>query len=533
MQLTAQRFRLSVYAASVCLTVVTLLSCASLSPAEVEQESGFYYGYGSGASAAEAADAARRDLISNALTESARLDGSGTARVEVSAEAVKSFDLPKLKPIAEDTAGDLTTIVYRIKAKEWDKREQGRQSGIRTEVMQKLTALETNAGLPLTDRLVQAGELLDRLGSAGLAALLYETGPGSSLVSSRIESFCRGLSAGLSIQASPKDGFIAAGAEITVKVQTSDGKPAGSVPLVVEWTVRGVEPSSSTAKTGPDGQATLVCPASQPFRNRSVRLTAATDLARSAPRTAGLIGDAAKAEARYFHHDDIDGYFSAEVLVPGGSFTAGALPGDKRATRKEAPRPAETASIFIDVYPVTNALYEMFLDDTGAGTFPEYWDNPDYNQPDQPVVGVSLEDANRFAAWLSVRLGVARRLPTEDEWEKAARGGQDVLYPWGDQSPVDGVRANYSGNGRFNATSPVGSFEAGRNAYGIYDMAGNVWQWTSTPLAAGTGTARRIVKGGSWMDGPNDLRVSNRRDVDPSKGYVDVGFRLVREASND
>jgi hypothetical protein len=532
MQSTAQRVRLAACTACCCLAIVTLLSCASLSPAEVEQESGFYYGYGSGATAAEAADEARRDLIWNALTASASLDGR-TARVEVSADAVKAFDLPKLKPIAEDKSGDLSTIVYRIKAKEWDKRELARQTVIRTEVMQKLATLETNAGLPLTDRLVLAGELLDRLDSAGLAALLHESGPGSSLVSSGIESFCRGLTTGLSIQASPKDGFIAAGAEITVRVQTRDGKPAGSVPLVVEWMVRGVEPSSSIAKTGSDGQATLACPATQPFRNRSVRLTVATDLARSTPGVAGLVGDAAKAEARYFHLDDIDEFFGAEVLVPGGSFTAGALPRDKRATRKEAPRPAQTSAIFIDVYPVTNALYEMFLDDTGAETLPEYWDNPDYNQPEQPVVGVSFEDANRFAAWLSVRLGVKKRLPTEDEWEKAARGGQDVMYPWGDQSPVDGARANYSGNGRFRATSPVGSFEAGRNAFGLYDMAGNVWQWTSASLAAGAGAARRIVKGGSWMDGPTDLRVSNRRDVDPSKGYVDVGFRLVREASND
>jgi formylglycine-generating enzyme required for sulfatase activity len=92
------------------------------------------------------------------------------------------------------------------------------------------------------------------------------------------------------------------------------------------------------------------------------------------------------------------------------------------------------------------------------------------------------------------------------------------------------VRANYSGNGRYSSTSPVGSFEAGKNAYGLFDMAGNVWQWTSTGRAA---TGRLIVKGGSWMDGPADLRVSNRREVDPSKGYVDVGFRLVREVIND
>ena len=532
MQSTALRVRLMACAACCCFALVTLLSCASLSPAEVEQESGFYYGYGSGATAAEAADAARRDLISNALTASAGLDGR-TARVEVGAEAVKAFDLPKLKPIAEDTSGDSTTVVYRIKAKEWDKREQARQAAIRTDVVQKLAALETNAGLPLTDRLGQAGELLDRLERSGLTELLTEAGPGSPLVSSRIESFCRGLTTGLSIEASPIDGFIAAGAEIAITVRTRDGRPAGSVPLVVEWTARGVEPSSSVVKTGSDGRAAFACPAAQPFRNRSVRLDVATDLARSTPGVAGLVGDAAKAEARYFHLDDIDRFFGTEVLVPGGAFTAGALPRDKRATRKEAPRPAATSPVFIDVYPVTNALYEMFLDDTGAAAFPEYWDNPDYNEPGQPVVGVSLDDANRFAAWLSARLGVKKRLPTEDEWEKAARGGQDVIYPWGDQGPADGVRANYSGNGRFSATSPVGSFEAGRNAFGLYDMAGNVWQWTSTPFAGGTGLPRTIVKGGSWMDGPNDLRVSNRRDVDPSKGYVDVGFRLVREASND
>jgi formylglycine-generating enzyme required for sulfatase activity len=171
----------------------------------------------------------------------------------------------------------------------------------------------------------------------------------------------------------------------------------------------------------------------------------------------------------------------------------------------------------------------MYLEDTKAERLPEYWDNSEYNQPEQPVIGVSYEDAVRFASWLSAQLGVAKRLPTEDEWEKAARGGREVIYPWGDQSP-DGGRANYSGNGRFRSTSPVGSFEAGKNAYGLYDMAGNVWQWTSTGRA---GTGRLIVKGGSWMDGPADLRVSNRREVDPSKGYVDVGFRLVREVAHE
>ncbi len=125
---------------------------------------------------------------------------------------------------------------------------------------------------------------------------------------------------------------------------------------------------------------------------------------------------------------------------------------------------------------------------------------------------------------------MTKRLPTEDEWERAARGGLDVIYPWGDQSPADGLRANYRGNGRFAGPSPVGSYESGVNAYGLADMAGNVWQWTATPYGDG---AAIVVKGGSWMDGPLDLRISNRRDLDPSRGYVDVGFRLVREVSNE
>jgi hypothetical protein len=531
MDLMAPRLRLATCAACCCIAAVTLLSCASLTPADVQQESGFYYGYGSGSSADAAAQAARRDLISNALTASARRDGAATGPIEISADAARSFDLPKLRPIAEDKAGDSLTVVFRMRAKEWDKREAARQSAIRSEIVPKLAALETGAHLPLAERLAQAASLLERLARAGLADVLTERGPGSSLVSARIASYCRSLTTDLAIEPAAKDGFISADAAVTVAVRTRDGSPAVAVPLVAEWTVRGVEPSMSAVTTGPDGQAVLAFPPSRSFLDRSVHLRVATDLARSAPGVSALIAGPATAEARYLRFEDAAAFFAAEVPVPGGPFTAGAPPRDRRATRKEAPRAAETSDLLVDVYPVTNALYEMFLDDTGAAAFPEFWDNPDFNRPDQPVVGISFDDANRFAAWLSMRLGVARRLPTEDEWEKAARAGLDVIYPWGDQSPADGVRANYSGNGRFSVPSPVGSFAAGRNACGLYDMAGNVWQWTSTPAGAGTG--RQIVKGGSWMDGPADLRVSNRRDVDSSQGYVDVGFRLVREALHD
>jgi hypothetical protein len=537
MQNRGQRTLFVACAVSLCLAVFSMLSCASISPAEVKQETGYYYGFGSGSTASEAVDEAKKDLISNALTESSKRDGSRKGRIEISAEAAKVFKLPVLKPISQEKAAGSVTIVYRIKAAEWDKYEQARETAIRTELMQKLAALKDGSDLPLAERMLKAGELLDRLSREGLAELLTEKGPGSPLVSSTIVSFCREITSGLSINANPEGGFIDNDTVFTAQILTRDGQPVGSLPLRSVWTAGEVEPSISSATTGPDGKAILEYPMGDSFRNRGIRVTITTNFAQSAPHSAGLknIDDALQAEVRYHHFDDVAKFFSAEVLVPGGSFTAGSLARDKRAAKKEAPRQAQTSDFYIDVYPITNALYEMFLEDTRAETFPDYWDNPEYNQPDQPVIGVSFEDANRFASWLSAQLGVVKRLPTEDEWEKAARGGQDVIYPWGDQSPADGVRANYNGNGRFSATSPVGSFEAGKNAYGLLDMAGNVWQWTSTLRDAGkaAGTGNMIVKGGSWMDGPTDLRASNRRDVDPSKGYVDVGFRLVREASHE
>lgn len=515
-----------------CHAVSTLLSCASIPVAEVKQEKGYYYGFGSGTTAVEASDAARQDLISNALSESAKRDGSRAGRISISAEAAKVFKLRDLSTVTQEKTADSVTVVYRVKTAEWDKFEQARETAARAEISKQLAILRDGAGMPLSQRMLEAGKLLDRLAKEGLDEVLTD-GAGTPLVSSTIESFCREITAGLSIEPDAAGGFVGSDSVFSVKVRTRDGKPAGSLPLLAEWTAKEGEPFLASAATGSDGRAVFAFPVGDRFKNRGIRVMISTGFAASAPRSAGLkaIDDGIQSEIRCRHFDDIAGYFGAEVPVPGGPFTAGSLARDKRASKKEAPRQTQTSDFYIDVYPVTNALYEMYLEDTRAGTLPDFWDNPEYNAPEKPVVGITFEDANRFASWLSGRLGVTKRLPTEDEWEKAARGGRDVIYPWGDQSPADGVRANFNGNGRFGSTSPVGSFEEGRNAYGLYDMAGNVWQWTAT--AGGAGIGKIIVKGGSWMDGPADLRVSNRRDADPSRGYVDVGFRLVREVSND
>ncbi len=533
MHTKTHRILFSASAVFLCLAAITLFSCATVSPKEVKQEKGYYYGFGSGSSASEAEDRAKRDLISNALSETAKRRGDRKGRIEIDSSAAKAFKLQGLETVAREKAGGSVTVTYRIRESDWIKNEEDRETAVRSEVTLVLTALENASGLALAERMREAGRLLDILSKQGLSRLLTEKGPDSPLMAATIESFCREIAAGLSIMVTPESGFIGKDTVFTAQVRFLDGKPAGVLPLRVEWTVREAEPVFSPAVVGTDGKAVLAYPQGESFRNRGIMLTVSTDFTPFAPDSAVLSGidDNTRAQVNYQHFDDAAKFFSSEVLVQGGSFIAGALARDKRAAKKEAPRPAETSDFYIDVYPVTNALYGMFIEDTRAKSFPDFWDNPDYNQPDQPVIGVSFEDARRFAAWLSAQLGVVKRLPTEDEWEKAARGGRDAIYPWGDESPADGARANYSGNGRFKATSPVGSFEAGRNAYGLFDMAGNVWQWTSTP--SGPGASNKIAKGGSWMDGPADLRISVRRDVDPSKGYVDVGFRLVREASNE
>ena len=143
------------------------------------------------------------------------------------------------------------------------------------------------------------------------------------------------------------------------------------------------------------------------------------------------------------------------------------------------PAGPSTPAFYMDKYEVANAQYRKFVQATGHRA-PTYWDDDDFNQPNQPVVGVSWHDATAYAKW------VGKRLPTEKEWEWAARGslvGKE--YPWGDQEPSSS-RANYGS--KVGKPTAVGSYPA--NGYGLYDMAGNVYEWCQ-----------------DWYDSDEDRRV--------------------------
>ena len=169
-------------------------------------------------------------------------------------------------------------------------------------------------------------------------------------------------------------------------------------------------------------------------------------------------------------------------LVPGGSFIIGSPREERgRYLNEGPPHRVSLKAFYITTTEVTNAQYGLFLAATGHPP-PLYWLDKNLNAPDQPVVGVSWHDAAAFAAWLSRLTGRTYRLPTEAEWEVAARGGLDGQpFPWGAELPNAGgrFRANYNPNtydeDGYRYAAPVKSFPA--NGYGLFDMAGNVAEW--------------------------------------------------------
>ena len=222
------------------------------------------------------------------------------------------------------------------------------------------------------------------------------------------------------------------------------------------------------------------------------------------------------------------------VLIPAGEFTMGSQDGD--ADERPAHK-VQVNAFSMDVYEVTVRQYAEFLRAEGFHS-PLDWKT--MNQPTHqkyPVANVDWADAAAYCKW------AGKRLPTEAEWEKAARGTDGRLYPWGNDPPTP-LHANYgkTGSHNYEALAPVGTFENGKSPYGIYDMAGNVWEWVSdwydtdyyknspqqNPEGPPTG-GFKVIRGGAWNTSARNLRSSDRYWDPPSfRSLYFPGFRCVK-----
>ncbi|UCH11218.1 MAG: formylglycine-generating enzyme family protein [Fidelibacterota bacterium] len=223
---------------------------------------------------------------------------------------------------------------------------------------------------------------------------------------------------------------------------------------------------------------------------------------------------------------------SGMVLIPGGEFRMG-----KGVMGEHSPVHKVTIdSFYMDKYEVTNIEYYEFCQQTDR-KLPEFWgmqafhSGPDF--PDHPVVGVSWSDATAYAKWAS------KRLPTEAEWEYAARGGlAGKDYPNGND--LDTTLANYSWKGITRGTMHIGSYAA--NGYGLYDMVGNVVEWVAdyydgsyyrkSPRRNPPGPKEgkfRVIRGGGWHSGPGCTRVYFRNALPGNWLDFNVGFRCAKD----
>lgn len=207
--------------------------------------------------------------------------------------------------------------------------------------------------------------------------------------------------------------------------------------------------------------------------------------------------------------------------VPAGNFRAGCETRDGFVCVKgEENGHLENVSAFwIDRTEVTVSEYGKCVRD-GACSLPAPGEACNWNRgrSDHPINCVGFEQATKFCEW------AGKRLPSEEEWEKAARGEDGRRYPWGNQAPTCSLAVMDSGGQGCGArsTAPVGSRSAGRSPYNVMDLAGNLWEWV--------GTTRHALRGGSWVDAPGLMRSSLRLTEVPTRGFANTGFRCARFA---
>ena len=244
-----------------------------------------------------------------------------------------------------------------------------------------------------------------------------------------------------------------------------------------------------------------------------------------------------------------------QVLVPAGEFLMGGGSNDSQAGADERPQHITFLySYYIDAIEVSNALYDACVQtgvcqppETSAPyTPPDYFGNPEFDH--HPVINVTWEMAEAYCEWRGARL------PTEAEWEKAARGSEGRLYPWGNgengsivnfcdtNCPISWAAQEYDDG--YAETAPVEAYPEGATGRGVYNLSGNVWEWTADWYADGyyqnapyvnpQGPASgegRVIRGGSWGDVLGHKRASKRQEWDPQRPYSTVGFRCARDAA--
>ncbi|MBV5275198.1 MAG: SUMF1/EgtB/PvdO family nonheme iron enzyme [Lamprocystis purpurea] len=234
----------------------------------------------------------------------------------------------------------------------------------------------------------------------------------------------------------------------------------------------------------------------------------------------------------------------AMVRIPGGTFLMGCQPGEAECTDAEKPAHRVSVPAFeLGKTEVTFADWDACVADSGCRHKPE---DQGWGRDDRPVINVSWDDAQTYVKWLSRKSGQAYRLPSEAEWEYAARAGTTTAFSTGNCIR----QANYNGDSDYancgantsvylGKTQPVGSYPV--NPWGLSDLHGNVWEWTQdcwnnnyrgAPSGGSAWTsgdcARRVLRGGSWGSFPWGLRSATRTDLDSGARYPHLGFRVAR-----
>ncbi len=228
------------------------------------------------------------------------------------------------------------------------------------------------------------------------------------------------------------------------------------------------------------------------------------------------------------------------VVIPAGNFMMGLAESDNAGLADERPRHRVTIprAFALGKYEVTFAEWDACVRAGGCNHRPKDWGG--WGRGNRPVMNVSWDDTKAYVRWLSRQTGQAYRLPSEAEWEYAARAGTTSRYHWGDS--VGRGNANCNGCGsrwEKSGTAPVGSFSA--NRFGLYDMSGNVWEWVDdcwhdsyrgAPMNSRAWTigecSSLVLRGGSWVTRTWDLRSANRWIGTAGERYDDIGFRIAR-----